>query len=67
VPGVCDDNKLAVALSAGTYTLLLTDANFIPLAVNLIVQEKAVLLARRGCDPTHGWPVWTQPRTTFTS
>jgi hypothetical protein len=34
VPGVCGDNTLTASLSAGTYTLLLTDANFIPLAVN---------------------------------
>jgi len=34
VPGVCGDNTLSTTLAAGTYTLLLTDANFIPLAVN---------------------------------
>jgi hypothetical protein len=34
VTGVCGDNTLQATLTAGTYTLLLTDANFIPLAVN---------------------------------
>jgi hypothetical protein len=34
VSGVCGDNRLSARLSAGTYTLLLTDANFIALAVN---------------------------------
>jgi hypothetical protein len=34
VTGVCGDNTLKATLTAGTYTLLLTDANFIPLAVN---------------------------------
>jgi hypothetical protein len=34
VPGNCGDNQLTVALSAGTYTLLLSDANFLPLAVD---------------------------------
>jgi len=34
VTGVCGDNTLAATLSAGTYTLLLSDANFVPLAVN---------------------------------
>jgi len=34
VLAVCGDNTLTAALSAGTYTLLLTDANFVPLAVN---------------------------------
>jgi hypothetical protein len=34
VPGVCGDNTLTTSLAAGTYTLLLTDANFVPLAVN---------------------------------
>lgn len=34
VTGVCGDNTLSAALGAGTYTLLLTDANFIALAVN---------------------------------
>ena len=34
VAGVCGDNTLKASLTAGTYTLLLTDANFIPLAVN---------------------------------
>lgn len=34
VSGVCGDNTLSASLSAGTYTLLLTDANFVALAVN---------------------------------
>ena len=34
VAGVCGDNTLKATLTAGTYTLLLTDANFVPLAVN---------------------------------
>jgi hypothetical protein len=34
VAGVCGDNTLPASLPAGTYTLLLTDANFIPLAVD---------------------------------
>jgi hypothetical protein len=34
VPGVCGDNQLTATLGAGIYTLLLTDANFVPLAVN---------------------------------
>jgi hypothetical protein len=34
VPGVCGDNTLSAALGAGTYTLLLTDASFVALAVN---------------------------------
>lgn len=34
VTGVCGDNTLMATLSAGTYTLLLTDANFVALAVN---------------------------------
>ena len=34
VPGNCGDNQLTAALTAGTYTLLLSDANFLPLAVD---------------------------------
>jgi hypothetical protein len=34
VTGVCGDNMLSAVLAAGTYTMLLTDANFIALAVN---------------------------------
>jgi hypothetical protein len=34
VSGVCGDNTLSASLSAGTYTLLFTDANFVALAVN---------------------------------
>ena len=34
VPGVCGDNTLLASLSVGTYTLLLTDANFVALSVN---------------------------------
>jgi hypothetical protein len=34
VTGVCGDNKLTAILSAGTYTLLLSDANYVPFAVN---------------------------------
>jgi hypothetical protein len=34
VTGVCGDNKLTATLAAGTYTLLLTDANYVPFAVN---------------------------------
>jgi hypothetical protein len=34
VPGNCGDNQLTVSLGAGTYTLLLSDANFLPLAVD---------------------------------
>jgi hypothetical protein len=34
VTGVCGDSKLSANLAAGTYTLLLTDANFMALAVN---------------------------------
>ncbi len=34
VAGVCGDNTLSATLGAGTYTLLLTDANFVPIAVN---------------------------------
>jgi hypothetical protein len=32
--GICGDNRLSATLAAGTYTLLLTDANFIALAVD---------------------------------
>jgi hypothetical protein len=32
--GVCGDNRLSATLAAGTYTLLLSDANFIALAVD---------------------------------
>lgn len=34
VGGVCGDNELTASLHAGTYTLLLTDSLFIPLAVD---------------------------------
>jgi hypothetical protein len=34
VAGVCGDNTLTATLTAGTYTLLLSDAAFIPIAVN---------------------------------
>jgi hypothetical protein len=34
VTGVCGDNTLSAVLAAGTYTMLLTDANFVALAVN---------------------------------
>jgi hypothetical protein len=34
VAGVCGDNTLIATLSAGTYTLLLTDAAFVPIAIN---------------------------------
>jgi hypothetical protein len=34
IPGNCGDNALAATLNPGTYTLLLSDANFVPLAVN---------------------------------
>ena len=34
VPGNCGDDKLTLGLAAGTYTLLLSDANFLPLAVD---------------------------------
>ena len=34
VPDNCGDNQLVVNLGKGTYTLLLSDANFIPLSVN---------------------------------
>jgi hypothetical protein len=34
VPGNCGDDRLTVALGAGSYTLLLSDANFLPLAVD---------------------------------
>src|SRR5262249_39047292 len=34
VPGNCGDDRLTAALGPGTYTLLLTDAAFIPLAVD---------------------------------
>jgi hypothetical protein len=35
IPGVCGDNTLVAAVTPGdTYTLLLTDANFVALAVN---------------------------------
>jgi len=34
VPGNCGDDGLIVGLGAGTYTLLLSDANFLPLAVD---------------------------------
>jgi hypothetical protein len=34
VTGVCGDNHLTVTLAAGTYALLLSDANYAPFAVN---------------------------------
>jgi len=34
VTGVCGDDTLTASLAAGTYTLLLTDANFVPIPVN---------------------------------
>jgi hypothetical protein len=34
VTGVCGDNKLTASLTAGTYTMLLSDANYVPFAVN---------------------------------
>ena len=34
VPGNCGDNQLVVSLGSGIYTLLLSDTNFVPLAVN---------------------------------
>ena len=34
VAGVCGDDTLTASLAAGTYTLLLTDANFVPIPVN---------------------------------
>jgi hypothetical protein len=34
VTGNCGDNRLTVGLAAGAYTLLLSDANFLPLAVD---------------------------------
>lgn len=34
VAGVCGDNTLTATLTAGTYTLLLSDAAFVPIAVN---------------------------------
>jgi hypothetical protein len=34
VPGNCGDNQLPASLGPGTYTLLLSDANFVPVAVN---------------------------------
>ena len=34
VAGVCGDDTITASLSAGTYTLLLTDANFVPIPVN---------------------------------
>jgi hypothetical protein len=34
VPGNCGDNRLTAALKAGSYMLLLSDANFLPLAVD---------------------------------
>jgi hypothetical protein len=34
VPGNCGDNQLVVNLGPGTYTLLLSDTNFVPLSVN---------------------------------
>jgi PEP-CTERM motif-containing protein len=34
VTGVCGDSKLTAILAAGTYTLLLSDANYVPFAVN---------------------------------
>jgi hypothetical protein len=34
VPGNCGDDRLTVSLGAGAYTLLLSDANFLPLAVD---------------------------------
>jgi hypothetical protein len=34
VPGNCGDDGLTVSLAAGVYTLLLSDANFLPLAVD---------------------------------
>jgi hypothetical protein len=34
VPDVCGDDNLVANLAAGTYTLLLTDANFVPIPVN---------------------------------
>jgi hypothetical protein len=34
VTDVCGDNTLMASLGAGTYTLLLTDANFVPISVN---------------------------------
>jgi hypothetical protein len=34
VPGNCGDNQVTAALTAGSYTLLLSDANFLPLAVD---------------------------------
>lgn len=34
VPGNCGDDQLTASLKAGSYTLLLSDANFLPLAVD---------------------------------
>lgn len=34
VPNNCGDDKLTATLGSGTYTLLLTDANFLPIPVN---------------------------------
>jgi len=34
VPGNCGDDRLSAVLGAGTYSLLLSDANFLPLAVD---------------------------------
>jgi hypothetical protein len=34
IAGNCGDNTLTATLNPGTYTLLLSDANFVPLAVN---------------------------------
>jgi hypothetical protein len=34
VAGVCGDNTLIATLAAGTYTLLLSDASFVPIPVN---------------------------------
>jgi hypothetical protein len=34
VSGNCGDDRLSATLAAGTYTILLSDANFVPLAVD---------------------------------